>query len=37
MIKPLSQPFERIEPLKPFKHLSFAKIKKRFRLEKRFL
>jgi len=36
MIKPMSQPFERIEPLKPFKHLSFAKIKKRFRLEKRF-
>jgi len=37
MINSMSQPFERIETLKPFKHLSFAKIKKRFRLEKRFL
>ena len=37
MIKPMSQPFERIEPLKPFKQLSFAKIKKRSLLQKRFL
>jgi len=34
MITSMSQLFERIEPLKP---LNFAKIKKRFRLEKRFL